>query len=114
MANKGQYYKYKTKKYYQKLGYDVTLSEFIFRAGKFFVKKDIFGSDVIAMNGKEILFVNSKFVGNKKSGYTSKSDGIKEFKKYRFPPGAKALLVMWTKGAREPVIIDALNNTDKQ
>lgn len=111
---KGAYYKYKTKKYYQKLGYDVTLSEFMFRTGKFFVKKDIFGSDVIAMNDKEIIFINSKFVGTKKSGYQAKSDGIKEFRKYRFPPSARAILAMWTKGAKHPVIVDAFQDNTAQ
>lgn len=105
--NIGQYYKYRTKRYFKNLGYDVTLSEFIFRQGQFFVKKDIFGSDVIAMNDKEILFINSKFMGNRESGWTAKSDGLKEFRNFRFPSQARPVLALWKKGARHPELVYA-------
>lgn len=106
MKNPGMYYKYRSKKYFQKKGYTVTLSEFIFRTGKFFRKVDIFGSDIIAMKKDEIIFINSKFVSNKKREYNAKSEGLKEFSLYPFPPFVKAQLAIWYKRAKDPIIVE--------
>ncbi len=94
--------KLKTKKYYESLGYYVENSEvnkICYFGGRLVaVHKDLLGSDLVALNGKEIIFVQSK---------TNKEDildGVYEFQKYPFPPFVKRVVVRWEPRAREPMI----------
>lgn len=109
-VSRGNMYKKKTQEYYQALGYVVQLTEFntvrfIGPNKKIFVKKDVFGSDGIAMNGKEIIFWNSKH-GTTASGLAdSKASGKADFAKYPFPPSVKRQIVFW-EPRKKPVIID--------
>jgi hypothetical protein len=110
----GNYYKNRTKKYLESKGYTVQLTEFlttrIIGPGKFiYVKKDVFGSDGIAMNGEEIIFWNSKAT-TKERGHTfdvHKYQGKTEFSKYPFPVFVKRKLYIWVP-RKEPIIIDCL------
>lgn len=94
-TSRGNYYKRKSRDYYESLGYTVQLTEFMCALvvkGKCFYRKiDIFGSDGIAMNGKEIIFWNSKAT-EQKSNLTS---GIKEFEKYPFPDSVIREIIVW-------------------
>ena len=106
LANKGNYYKNKTAKYFRDLGYAVETSEKYIRyldkktnSVKWY-KKDIFGADLIAINREEIIFIQVKF------GRKNIAQAIKEFAKYPFPPFVKLWVVVWEKGAREPEIIN--------
>lgn len=107
-SSRGNYYKRKTREYYEKLGYTVQLTEFmcatVIKGRCFYRKIDIFGSDGISMNGKEIIFWNSK---STISGRMSqeKSGGKKDFSKYPFPPCVKRQLVIW-EPRKKPIIID--------
>ena len=100
---KGKYYKAKTKKWLAAQGYHVEDMEKMQRIfggnGKIFlVHKDICGADVLAMNGKEIIFVQVK---------TKKGDvntAIKEFAKYPFPDSVLRWVVLWTPRVKEPLI----------
>ena len=104
--NKGNYYKIKTKNWFESKGYFVDLLERVQRIYDkknnkvIFIKKDIAGADGFAMNENEIIFWNSKF------GKSSQSRGIKEFKKYPFPKFVKLWLVCWEKRQREPEIVE--------
>lgn len=103
--NKGQYYKLKTKKWFEGKGYlceyTEKLQRIITKEGKvIFVKKDIWGSDGMAMNGEEMIFWNSKY---RKANVAK---GLKEFSKYPFPSFVNLWLVIWEKGKREPEIIE--------
>lgn len=107
-VSRGNMYKKKTQEYFQSLGYVCQLTEFtttrFIGRGKFIhVKKDVFGSDGIAMNGKEIIFWNAKstITGDISS---VKSSGKKEFAKYPFPPNVKLQLVIW-EPRKKPIII---------
>lgn len=106
-VSRGSYYKKKTQRYYESLGYQVQLTEFttmLFIGGrKIFKKIDIFGSDMIAMNDKEIIFINSKHATTKESLQKVIYQGKKEFLKYRFPPSVKLHLAVWQ--LRKPVEI---------
>lgn len=110
-VKKGNYYKRRTKDYYEKLGYSVQLTEFTcslaIKGRNIFRKIDIFGSDGIAMDGKEIIFWNSKatddFVEN--GVEKMKSAGKIEFAKYPFPPFVKKQVVVW-KPREEPEVFD--------
>lgn len=108
--SRGGYYRKKSEDYYRDLGYMVQTTEFI--CGRpiskdkiIYVKKDVFGSDFIAMNRNEIIFVNSKHTI---TGNTSveKSRGKKEFEKYPFPPHVKLQLIIWQPRVKVPLIVE--------
>jgi hypothetical protein len=107
-TSKGNYYKRKSKEYYEKLGYTVQLTEFMCAMvvkGKCFYRKiDIFGSDGIAMNGKEIIFWNSKHTVQGDIRF-EKHGAKKEFEKYPFPPSVKKQAIIW-QPRQKPVIIN--------
>jgi len=109
-SSRGNYYKRRTKEYYEKLGYTVQLTEFmcatVIKGRCFYRKIDIFGSDGIAMNGEEIIFWNSKATIDKNKGISwQKSTGKSEFAKYPFPKNVKLQLVIW-EPRKQPIIID--------
>lgn len=99
-TKRGNYYKRKTKEYYEKLGYTTQLTEFLttrfIGAGKtIYVKKDVFGADGISMNGEEIIFWNSKHVTGTNTVSNEKWSGKKDFNKFPFPKCVKRQLVIW-------------------
>lgn len=111
-TSRGNYYKKKTQVYFEKKGYETQITEFmcgrILPGGKcIYVKRDVFSSDGVSMNGKEIIFWNSKHVTNTASStYSSiKSRGIKEFKSHNWPESVKRILVIWYLRVKEPEIV---------
>jgi hypothetical protein len=104
MANKGNYYKGRTKEWFLERGYACDFVERyrrIFKDGTIIhLKQDLFGADGIAMNGREIIFWNSKF------GTASDTEGIKEMLRFPYPSFVKRWIVHWQLRAREPKIID--------
>lgn len=107
-SSRGNYYKRKTKEYYEKLGFTVQLTEFmcatVIKGRCFYRKIDIFGSDGIAMNGKEIIFWNSKSTISNRMAQ-EKSGGKKDFNQFPFPACVKRQLVIW-EPRKQPIIID--------
>lgn len=110
-VKRGNYYKRKSKEYYESLGYTVQLTEFmcatVIKGRCFYRKIDVFGSDGIAMNGKEIIFWNSKHMAQ---GQKMNSDGQitrakQEFEKYPFPESVKRQLIVW-QPRKKPIIIE--------
>lgn len=104
---KDYYYLRKTKKYFEDKGYIVEKLEKAYRVYKdgkvIFVKTDIFNSDLLAMNEREVIFIQLKT--NK--GHLS--EGIKKYKKMERPvsqAGVKFWVISWEKGKKEPIIID--------
>jgi hypothetical protein len=69
-------------------------------------KRDVFGSDGIAMNGKEIIFWNSKHctTDDKNNIDTQIRKAKKDFN-YPFPITVKRQIVMW-KPKQKPIIIE--------
>jgi hypothetical protein len=110
-SSRGNYYKRKTRDWYEKQGYTVQLTEFMCATvikGKCFYRKiDIFGSDGIAMNGKEIIFWNSKHMaqGQKINSDGQISKAKKEFQMYPFPPEVKLQVIMW-EPRKQPLVIN--------
>ena len=103
-VRKGSYYRLKTKKWLEKDGYlveNLEKSQRIFTKSRvIFIKNDLWGSDLIAKNGKEMIFVQNK---------TNKGDiskGIKELNKTIWPPFIKKWVVIWKPRAREPEVIE--------
>jgi hypothetical protein len=109
-TSRGNYYKRKTKDWYEKLGYTVQLTEFMCATvikGKCFYRKiDIFGSDGISMNGKEIIFWNSKATTPDRVNGVSKhkSEGKLEFQKYPFPEFVKRHIVIWEPNKKPQIV----------
>ena len=110
-VSKGNYYKRKTKEYFEKLGYYTEITEFM--CGRqiapnkiIYVKKDVFQSDGISTNGKDIIFWNSKHFTNDRSKIEQIRQGIKTYKKIPFPLSVKRQLVIWKPRSKIPQIID--------
>jgi hypothetical protein len=107
-TSQGNYYKRRTKEYYEDLGYFVayteTLQSMFIKGVMRYRKRDLVGADGIAMNGEEIIFWNSK---STVAGHVSwlKSTGSSEFRKFPFPKCVKLQLVIW-EPKKKPVIID--------
>lgn len=70
-------------------------------------KIDIFGADMICMDGKEIIFANSKSTDEfVQDGVSQRKSSAKlEFAKYPFPPGVKKQVVVW-QPREEPEVFD--------
>jgi hypothetical protein len=110
-AQKGNYYKQKTKVYFQNLGYT---TEYLERYKNIFtpngilhIKQDLFGCDGMSMNGEQIIFWNSKFIGVDSSN-TLIRDSFLEFQKFPFPKSEqiKLLTVVWRERQRYPELIE--------
>ena len=104
MANKGNYYKRKTKVWFEADGYTVEYLEklqHIYAKGKvIYIKRDLLGADLLAVNDKEFILAN--VISNK--GDLAKH--IKRFKEYPNPSFIKRLIVYWEARAKEPEIIE--------
>lgn len=108
----GSHYKGRTVKWLQARGYRVAFLERMFlihkpadkvREGEsptFPIKRDQFGSDLLAVSATEIVFVQVKL------GRDHIAAGRAEFSQHLCPPPAKQWLVVWERGGREPEVID--------
>ena len=102
MANKGNYYKFKTKRWLRDKGYFceyLEQNQRIYVKGRvIFIKRDLAGADGFAMDGKDIIFWQTKL--NRKNV----AEAVKEFKKYPYPACVQRWIVVWTPRDREPYI----------
>ena len=107
-TSRGNYYKRKSKEYYEKLGFTVQITEFmcalVIKGKCFYRKIDVFGADGISMNGKEIIFWNSKHTLGGDIRF-EKHSGKKDFNKYPFPECVKRQLIIW-EPRKKPTIIN--------
>ena len=110
-TSRGNYFKSKTKKYFESKGYYTEITEFM--CGRqiapnkiIYVKKDVYGSDGISMNGTETIFWNSKHFTTKESYNEQVRKGKKEFAKFPFPKFIKRQLIIWQLKVKNPIIID--------
>jgi len=114
-VKRGNYYKRKSKEYYESLGYIVQLTEFmcatVIKGRCFYRKIDIFGADGIAMNGNEIIFWNSKATTPEvKDGVSKMKSSAKiEFEKYPFPKCVKLQAIIW-QPREKPIIYNYETN----
>lgn len=111
---RGNRYKVKTRKWFEAQGYFVEYLEHVQSIftprGPIYRKTDCLGSDGLAMNGKEIIFWNSKATENQLEGRVNEMtrDGLAEFAKFPFPPFVKRKLIIWKLRAKEPIVVDAV------
>lgn len=111
-TSRGNMYKKKTMEHFQMLGYVTQLTEFntarhIGPNRVIYVKKDVFGADGISMNGKEIIFWNSKHDTVGRGLATVTRECKEEFAKYPFPPCVKRQLVYW-QPRKKPIVINVV------
>jgi hypothetical protein len=101
--SKGNYYKVKTRKYFEDLGYHVEYLEKFQRIytpkGVLNIKRDLLASDGMAMNKERMIFWQSKLTKH------NVADAITQFKKLPFPPTVECWIVVWTTRVKEPEII---------
>ena len=94
--------KLKTKKWLEAQGWQVWNSEVgktVFFGGKLrIIRQDLVGSDLLCMNGKDIIFVQCK------SRKDDIPEAIREFRKYPFPPFVKLWVVRWELRNKMPII----------
>ena len=102
---KGNYYRLKTKHFFEAEGYEVANAEvkkpIPIKGRLVWIATDIFASDLIAMNGREILFIQVK---------TNRSDvskAVKDFAKHKFPESIRKVVCCWPKRASAPDIFPA-------
>jgi len=101
---KGNYYRLKTKKFYEAEGYEVVTSEIRkpmpIKGKLIWISVDMFASDLIAMNGKDVLFIQVK------ANRHDVPSAIKEFNKHKFPPTVKPIVVWWPERAQQPEVFE--------
>lgn len=115
-TQKGNYYKKKTQQWFQAKGYETQLTEFVttrpIGGGKvIYVKKDVYSSDGISMNGDEIIFWNSKATTeDRQDGITKmKSEAKIAFEKHNFPKCVKRQAIVWLPRIKEPYVFEFNN-----
>ena len=103
-VSKGNYYQTKTKKFFEADGWmvaSVEKNQRIFTPrGVIFVKRDFWGSDLIAVKGEQMMFIQSK------TNRAHINSGLNEFRKYPMPSFVKQVVVIWEIRAKEPEIIE--------
>lgn len=106
-AEKGAYYKGRTRRWLEANGYQVWDMEIVRwvthpDGQRFPIKRDQMGADLGAMNREEIVFVQVK---GGVYGRTQLAKARAEFARFAFPPGTKQWVVLWTPRARQPEIV---------
>jgi len=105
-AAKGQYYKSRTKKYLEAMGYQVAFLERVLwiqgAHGRVPVKRDQFGSDLLAVNLTDVIFIQVKGGVSRRSQLAA---ARREFERYAFPAGTQQWIVCWAPRARLPEVI---------
>lgn len=101
---KGNYYRLKTKKWFQDLGYYCEYLEkrqrIITKTGRVInIARDVAGADGIAMNLDQMIFWQCKL--NK----SNVAAAVKEFNKYPYPSSVDRWIIIWVPRAREPEVV---------
>jgi len=111
--SKDKYYRLKAKNDLITQGYDVAVSEIMYKVKGFYKKWDIFSADLIAMNRVRLKFINVKYY-NKTKGYrrVAITDGKKKFTQHQFPPFVD--LELWLYTDHKPVEIIRCNDDQKR
>ena len=102
-SSKGAYNKKKTLDWYRSKGYTAAYVEILTWVGpghKIPVKKDLFGADGVAFNEKEFIWWNSTDI-------THVAAHVRVFRRFKFPPGVKPVVVVWTSRVKEPEVFNA-------
>jgi hypothetical protein len=112
-AQKGAYYKARTREWYGARGWQIVDLEIVKWIHSFDkktgepiripVKRDQMGSDLMVVNKAEIHFLQVKLNRN------NISQGKREFWKHVFPPLARRFVVVWIPRARDPELVEVFD-----
>jgi hypothetical protein len=109
-AQKGSYYKQRTKAWLEARGWTVAFLERVLwipsrdpekPEARVPIKRDQFGADLLAMKREALAFCQVKL------GRDNVLRAVQEFGKFPFPPFVQRWVVVWTKGASNPEVINA-------
>lgn len=104
-AERGAYYKRRAKQYLERQGYQVAYLEqvlWVFTPkGRVPVKRDQFASDLLAVNERDVVFVQVRSGVSRRSQLAAARDG---FSRFAFPVGTQQWILLWPPRAREPEI----------
>lgn len=108
-AQKGAYYKTRTKRWLEVQGYtvvDLEIVRWVQRPGsdRFPVKRDQMGSDLLAVKADTELWIQVKG-GKQAAGHGQFLPAQREFAKFTFPHWSEQWVVAWPPRARQPRII---------
>lgn len=113
-VSRGAAAKGRTKRYLIERGYqvaDLEVVRYIFgKGGRMPVKRDQFGSDLLAVSDVAVVFVQVKSGESARGG--TFPDARREFAKFTFPTGAVRRIIAWPPRARQPRVIDVLSDGD--
>ena len=116
-VKRGNICKAKTKKWFLEHGYETEYPEKVQYFKKspsspmIFIKRDLFGADGVSMNGKDIIFWNSKSVSDAVLEPVKieaiARETARDFAKHQFPiiPGVILQAVIWAP-RKKPVFVD--------
>lgn len=104
-AQRGAYYKARTRKYLVARGWQIADLEVVrYVGGGIPVKRDQFGADLLAVSHKRLLFVQVK---GGKTALKAITKARREFDLFKFPPFAERWIVCWLPRARQPHVVNA-------
>jgi hypothetical protein len=108
-AAKGAYYKRRTWKWLESLGYAVAHLERTLPAvgtRRFPIKVDQLGADLLAVSAARVVFVQVKHFGPTHRWATRRvMEARVEFARHPLPPGAEQWIVVWGVRQRTPQVI---------
>lgn len=111
---KGAYYKARSRKWLMANGYqvaDLEIVRWLFTPkGRIPVKRDQFGSDLLAVNESQIVFVQVKG-GEAARGNGTFPEARRVFHQFTFPLSAACWVMAWAPGARMPRIVIVTERT---
>ena len=107
-AQRGSYYRAKTKRWLESKGYQVADLEkmhWIFRAGQpaLATKRDQFASDLLAVSARSVIFVQVKGAGAARGNFP---EARRRFATFQFPPWTRQWVIAWPSGSRVPRIVE--------
>jgi len=114
-AQRGSYYKARTKRWLEARGYQVAHLEtmrFLFRQGQppMPVKRDQFGADLLAVSARSVIFVQVKGGDTCRTGHFP--EARRKFAQYTFPPWTRQWVIAWPARSRAPRIVEMKRLTD--
>jgi len=114
-AQRGAYYKARTKKWLIARGWqvaDMEIVRWIYQPGRppIPIKRDQFASDLVTMKGSRIAFVQVK--GGKAAIGGTFPAARREFAKFVWPEHVERWIIAWAPRSRAPRIVNAKESTD--
>jgi hypothetical protein len=117
-AQRGSYYKARTKRWLESKGYQVADLEkmhwiFANRGGRsepmIPVKRDQFGSDLLAVSARSVIFVQVKGASAARGNFP---DARRRFATFQFPPWTRQWVIAWPARSRVPRIVEMKREAD--